>query len=189
MKKNKNISFSKNTWIILSVVILTGAFAASYHFYANRNKHQPVSNIENTLGKQSENDKISKNNQDASSSQSDSTGAVNKPSDPTSTNIASTHTVTPFINYFGGSSSQLEVDAYIPDIGADGTCTLTIKDGSGAVVYTATDTAQYDSQSTRCTNFSFVNKAGSKDWIATVAFSSTSYSGTSQPAKIMAGGL
>lgn len=97
--------------------------------------------------------------------------------------------VTPIITYagyFDDTKKQIEVNAFVPEIFENGTCTLTLT-RSGSTTITKTNTAAGSVKNTNCKNFvlerSELSAAG--EWSAVVSYSSASHSGTSSTQTFM----
>lgn len=169
--------------IVCAIVSLAGvgSYLVSRADDSNRsNSYNPDSALETKVGQES----------------ADNKGTTPQPTEPTSPNPSTPDDkptpspspvtagdVTPVITYagyFDDSKKQIEVNAFVPEIFENGTCTLTLT-RSGAATITKTNTAAGSVKNTNCKNFvldrSELSAAG--EWSAVVSYSSASHSGIS----------
>lgn len=182
MKINNKQKQSKAPLAIMGVLValLLSGSALGYYYYTSRNQSTQTKDqaLEQQAGKKRSDSKVSQQTPTTNASSVDPKNQTNPGSSDTINSNA-----TPFITYFGKAGSQVEVDAYVPNVIEDGTCNLTIRNGAAKVVYTASKPAHSAPQSTRCENFIFPDNGATSEWNAVVTFKSANYSGDSQPTK------
>lgn len=161
--------------IVLAVVLISAASYATYRFL-----HKNDSRISTGGGIESEIGKDNSENKDVPGA-SNTPDKEKPPAQAPDTDQPKLSPVTPFISYFGRTGSQLEVDAIVPGINEEGTCTLTVKNTANETVYTASKPAHAGAQTTTCENFLFADPGAAAGWKAIVSYKSQLYSGDSQP--------